>query len=122
MNLKTPRENPYDPLNKTLEKVSEQGFRQEWSILDEKTCQVPGTDKKFRADELTIQDVERITPIPKGGERPFLDDKELVVLIEASSGERGYILDMSGKKGDPVVYQFLQNVDRFDQLSEYYSA
>jgi hypothetical protein len=65
---------------------------------------VPGRDRIYRADELSIRESFRF----EGVSDP--DDLSVVYAIEATDGTRGVLVDAFGPYADPAVAQVLRDI------------
>jgi len=113
MELNTPRHDPYDIYNKTLEELKKEGYNIEFEVLDKTTCK-DSFNKRYTAQELTIDKIYRFK------DRPGLSEDSQIVAVNASDGAMGVITSGFGADSNSVVSQFMQNIDRGDDLNEYF--
>ncbi|MDX2002137.1 MAG: phosphoribosylpyrophosphate synthetase [Chitinophagales bacterium] len=94
------RSNQYDTLSQAVEDLKARGFTHEFSYSDNcLTCNTLA--KTFGAGELKIKEFHRF-------EGPSSeDDSSVVYAIEASSGEKGMLIDAFGTYADPDKTAFI---------------
>ncbi|MDZ7848363.1 MAG: hypothetical protein U5L96_17325 [Owenweeksia sp.] len=79
-------------------------------------------DKSYHTDELIIDEVHRYTGVKDW----FNNQTDVIGRVEiyalnANDGSKGYIIRSSHDEGREVIDNFLQNVDRHDNLHENYN-
>lgn len=70
------------------------------------------SQKEYTPAEVKIVNFYRF----EGSSNP--DDNSILYAIETSAGERGTITDAYGPNGDPIITQFIQQVENFEKKTD----
>lgn len=120
MELRSPHTDPYSDFTKTLDKLKAEGYKKEFTVLDQSKAEADG--KHYSTDDLVINAIYRFK-----GRKDWFTSKQTVVkrrelyAIDAKDSTRGYLIADFDEEGDEVVNNFLINVDRHDELHTNYN-
>ncbi len=109
MKLTSPRENPYNDLNKTKDAYAEKGFKDAWTVISATVATLG--DQEEQANDLHIAMQQRFI-----SDKNESDNKALYA-IASKTGRKGYLEAPYGKFADETTDAFLRNVDVSDSLN-----
>lgn len=118
--IRSPRVDPYSVITKTREKLEDQGYGEQLTIIDSQKL-ADGDGNHYLNKEVTVDLIYRHHPDNKGFNfREDYKEKVEFYALSIEGGKKGYIERHSRAENLDVVDDFLANVARNDSLSTHY--
>lgn len=114
MQLNSPRTNPYSDLERTKEKLRQEGYGDVFTVLNEETAR-DEKGRKYKASELQVMSLHRF--LRKNGKDVFLNDeaaqREPLVLLglQAQNGIRGLLIIRQRRENAAVEQAFAAQIE-----------
>jgi len=122
MKLNSPRRDPYSSFSRAENQLRKKGYIEQLTVMDESEVQTDD-GKAFQASDLRIDHIVHIKEhkVFLGDDNKVPEAKALYAL-QAKDGTSGIIIENRDRYESEVIQAFLRQVDRHDNLQEYYAS
>lgn len=122
MKLNSPRRDPYSGLSRAEGQLRKKGYRENFTVMDDNEVQTDAGET-YQSKDLRIDHIVRIkeNKVFLGDETKVPEAKALYAL-QAQDGTSGIVIEYMDREESEVIEAFLRQVDRHDDLQEYYAS